>query len=85
MKFYPRVLGGKLPVDLGLLCIASGNPGFNLTAHFLYGWYPAVEAWAVYYPYLKLRHIQSGTMFGRMVNLEPFRELPRLRGRKCFI
>jgi hypothetical protein len=49
MKFYPRVLGGKLPADLGLLCIASGNPGFNLTAHFLYGWYLAVEALAVYY------------------------------------
>jgi hypothetical protein len=45
--------------------------GSNLTAHFLYGWYPAVEALTVYYPYLKFRHIQSGTIFGRMVNLEP--------------
>jgi hypothetical protein len=37
LKFYPGILGGKLPVDLGLLFIAPGNLGVNLTAHFLYG------------------------------------------------
>jgi hypothetical protein len=86
-EFYSGIPGSKLPADPGSLFIASGNPGLNLMAHFLYGRYPAVQALTSYYPYpyLKLSHIQPGTVFGRMVNLEPFRELPRLRGRKCLI
>src|SRR4030042_3843557 len=80
-----RVVGGKLPVDSLLPCVAFLFPCLRFVAQRVHVRYSSAQALTTQGTEFYLGDVEPTAVLGRMVNLEAFCKTPSVLGLKCFI
>src|SRR4249920_3212647 len=84
-ELYASILGGKLPVNTLVTLIASLLPCPGFIAQGLDIWNPPIQALSGEGTQFNFGNIEPAAVFGGMVDLKPFDQLPSLLGRKGLI
>jgi hypothetical protein len=85
MELVTSIAGSKAPPDITVLSIALGLQGSDALAQHLHAFYATRQTAPSKYTDLDLGHIQPTPMFGRIMELHPLQDAPRLWRREGFI
>ena len=83
MELGSGILGGEPPVDGGPRLVSLSHRGSDHPLERFLAGEPLVEAGAGQYAELDFGHVQPTAVLGRVVELQPFHDPPRLGGREA--